>query len=176
MWKWNAVAVLFTVACSGRTSEVKETPTPVPTGEVGAIAVRVLQAGDVFGRSDSTSMMSERDLAGTYTLGTGKTANVVLSLSEYGTYSESVNDCVARPISNSGTWRLTEDGVVLQSDGDRRAVSPVPARRLTVARVGDALLLVDEEHIAMLLIGSGPPSNCFKRQAESAHRSVIRRS
>jgi len=176
MWKLNAVVVLFAVACSGRTSEVKETPTPVPTWEEGAIAVRVLQSGDVIGRSDSTSMMSERDLAGTYTLGTGQTANVVLCLSEHGTYSESVNDCVARPISNSGTWRLTEDGVVLQSDGDRRAVSPVPARRLAVARDVDALFLVGEEHIAMLLIGSSPPSNCFKRQVASAHRSVIRRS
>ena len=176
MWKLNAVVVLFSVACSGRASEVKETPTPVPTGEEGAIAVRVLQTGGVFGRSDSTLMMSERDLAGTYTLGTGQTANVVLSLSAYGTYSESVNDCVARPISDSGTWRLTEDGVVLQSNGDRRADSPVPPTRLMVARDGDTLLLVGEEHIAMLLIGSAPRSNCFRRQIESAHRSVTRGS
>jgi hypothetical protein len=176
MWKLTAVVVLLAVACSGRASEVKENPSPVPTREEGGIAVRVLQAGGVFGRTDSTLMMSEKDLAGTYTLGTGQTENVVLSLSEYGTYSELVNDCVARPISNSGTWRLTEDGVVLQSNGDRRADSPVPARRLMVARDGDALLLVGEEHIAMLLIGSAPRSNCFRRQVASAHRSVTRGS
>jgi hypothetical protein len=175
MWKLNAVVVLFAVACSGRASEVKETPTPVPIGEEGAIAVRVLQAGGAFGGSGSTLMMSEKDLVGTYTLGAGRTANVMLSLSVGGSYSELVSDCVARPIWDFGTWRLTEDGVLLQSNGSRGDTSAVPTRRLTVARDADALLLVGDGDLATLLIGGTPTSSCYRSQVAPAHRFSAQR-
>lgn len=172
MSRWNAILVLWVVACSGKAIDEKMITTRDP--ETGAVAVRVIQAG-VHGATDSSSMMSERDLVGTYILGAGLTANVTLRLDEFGTYSETTQDCVARPISGSGTWRLTEDGVVLQPDGGRGANSPVPTRRLALARDADTLFLVGDDCVATLLIGGAPGANCFKRQGVSTNRTVARR-
>ena len=173
MSKWNAIPILLLVACSGKAIDEKKMNT-TRDPEAGAVAVRVFQAG-VHGATDSSSMMSERDVAGTYILGAGRTANVTLRLDEYGTYSETTNDCVARPISGSGTWRLTEDGVVLQPDGGRDATSPVSTRKLALARDADSLFLVGDEDVATLLIGGVPGASCFKRQVASTNRTVARR-
>jgi hypothetical protein len=169
----NALLVLLAVACSSKRIEEESIPTPIAAE--GDVAVRGLQEDGVLGYRDSTSMMSTKKLAGVFMLGAGKTANVMLILYGNGTYSETVSDCMARPISDSGAWRLTEDGVLLQSRGCRDAASPIPERRLTVVRDTDTLFLVGNEYLAMLLVGGSPMLNCYRKQSTSAHRSIVQR-
>jgi hypothetical protein len=166
MSKTNALLVLLTVGCSSKRIEERFTSTPIVAE--GEVAVRGLQEDGVSGYRDSTSMMSTKDLAGVYVLGAGQAANVMLMLYENGTFTETVSDCMARPISDSGAWCLTEDGVLLQSHGGRDAASPIPERRLTVARGTDTLFLVGNEYLATLLVGGSPMSNCYRMESASA--------
>jgi hypothetical protein len=132
--------------------------------ECEARPVRVLERAGDGGWVDATRMVSRREVEGRYTFGRGIGTTAQLDLWPGGCCERSVALCVGTAGREAGNWRLTEEGVVLETVKPRDGVRPL--ERLSLARDGERWALVDAAHVGVVAVVGPDGSNSYRQESE----------